>query len=383
MDFGLQENHIMIKEMVDEFAKNEIEPGAIERDEQATFPLEICRKLGELGLMGIMVPEQYGGSGMDVTSFALAVEGIARYDGSTALSVQAHNGLSCGHILTAGSEALKEKYLPDMASGQKLGAWGLTEPGSGSDASSLKTTAVKKGDRWIVNGSKNFITHGTYGDVYIIMANTDPSKGNKGITAFVAEKGWDGLHIGKKEDKLGMRASDTTSLSFEELEIPEENVLGEVNMGFVDTMKILDRGRAVIAALALGIGRGALEESVLYAKEREAFGKTISNFQAIQWMIADSFTELQAAKVLVQKACWMHDQKIYAKKESSQAKLLASEVASKVCHRAVQIHGGYGYVTEYPVERYWRDVKLCEIGEGTSEIQRELISSEVLKQLGA
>lgn len=382
MDFSRSENHTMIKNMVDEFAKNEIEPGAIDRDENCTFPLEICRKLGELGLMGIMVPEEYGGSAMDVTSFATVVEAIARYDGSTALSVQAHNGLSCGHILTAGSEDLKKRYLPDMASGQKLGAWGLTEPGSGSDASSMKTTAVKKGDRWIINGSKNFITHGTYGDVYIIMANTDPEKGNKGITAFVAEKGWDGLIIGKKENKLGMRASDTTSLTFDNLEVPEENIIGEVNMGFVDTMKILDRGRAVIAALALGLGRAALEESIAYAKEREAFGKAIKDFQAIQWMIADSFTELQAAKVLVDKACWMHDQKMYAKKESSQAKLLASEVARKVCHRAVQIHGGYGYVTEYPVERYWRDTKLCEIGEGTSEIQREIIFGEVAKEMG-
>jgi len=381
MDFAYSENHMMIKEMVEDFAKKEIDPGAIHRDETSEFPLEICRKLGELGLMGILVPEEYGGSGMDVTSFALAVEAIGRYDGSTALSVQAHNGLTCGHLLVGGSEALKKKYLPKLATAEHLGAWCLTEPGSGSDASGMKTTAVKKGDRWIINGSKNFITHGTYGDVFIIMANTDASKGNKGITAFVAEKGWTGLNIGKKEDKLGMRASDTTSLNFEDLEVPEENMLGELNMGFVDTMKILDRGRAVIAALALGIGRGALEESVKYAHERKAFGKNISKFQAIQWMIADSFTELQASKVLVQKACWLHDQKKYAKKESSQAKVYASEAAHRACHRGVQIHGGYGYVSEYSVERYWRDVKLCEIGEGTSEIQRELIFKEVGKEL--
>jgi alkylation response protein AidB-like acyl-CoA dehydrogenase len=330
--------------------------------------------------MGILVPEEYGGSGMDVVSFAIAVEEIARYDGSTALSVQAHNGLGCGHILVAGSEDLKKRYLPDLASGQKLAAWGLTEPGSGSDASGMKTMAVKKGDQWILNGSKNFITHGTYGDVYIIMANTDPEKGNKGITAFVAEKGWKGLNIGKKEDKLGMRASDTTSLSFEDLEIPDENRLGEVNMGFVDTMKILDRGRAVIAALAYGIGRGAYEEALSYAKERKAFGKTIADFQAIQWMLADSFTELEASKALVYQACWMHANQMYAKKQSSMAKLYASEAAWRVCHRAVQIHGGYGYVNEYPVDRYYRDVKLCEIGEGTSEIQRELIFQQVAKQ---
>lgn len=382
MNFDLEENHQMIKEMVTEFAKNEVEPGAMMRDETCTFPLEILRKLGELGLMGILVPEEFGGSGMDVMSFAIAVEAIGRYDGSTALSVQAHNGLTCGHILTAGSQALKTKYLPELATGQKLGAWCLTEPGSGSDASGMKTTAVKNGDRWVINGSKNFITHGTYGDVYVIMANTDPARGNKGITAFVAEKGWKGLHIGKKENKLGMRASDTTSLSFENLEVPEENMLGELHMGFVDTMKILDRGRAVIASLALGIGRGALEEAVKYAKERNAFGKSIADFQAIQWMIADSFTELQAAKVLVARACYLHDQKKFAKRESSQAKLYASEASKRACHRAVQIHGGYGYVNEYPVERYWRDSKLCEIGEGTSEIQRELIFAQTVKQYG-
>jgi butyryl-CoA dehydrogenase len=378
MKIEFTENQQMIREMVRDFAKNEVEPGAIHRDEHCEFPLELCRKAGELGLMGILVPEEFGGSNMDVTSFAIAIEEVARYDGSMALSMQANNGLSCGHILAAGSESLKKKYLPDLASGQKLGAWCLTEPGSGSDAGAMKTTAVKKGDRWVINGSKNFITHGTYGDTYIIMAKTDASKGTKGITAFVAEKGWKGLNIGKKEDKLGMRASDTTSLSFENLEIPEENILGEVGSGFSDALKILDRGRAVIGALALGIGRGALEESVKYAKERRAFGKSISEFQAIQWMIADTATELEAAKMLIYRACWMHDQKMYAKKESSMAKLWASEAAWKATHRAVQIHGGYGYVTEYPVERYYRDIKLCEIGEGTSEIQREVIASQII-----
>lgn len=378
MKLEFTENHQMVREMVRDFAKNEVAPGAIHRDEKCEFPLDLCRKAGELGLMGILVPEEFGGSNMDVTSFAIAIEEVGRYDGSMALSMQANNGLSCGHILLAGSEELKKKYLPDIASGQKLGAWCLTEPGSGSDAGAMKTTAIKKGDRWIINGSKNFITHGTYGDTYIIMAKTDPSKGTKGVTAFVAEKGWKGLNIGKKEDKLGMRASDTTSLSFENLEIPEENVLGEVGSGFSDALKILDRGRAVIGSLALGIGRGALEESVKYAKERRAFGKSISEFQAIQWMIADTVTELEAAKMLVYRACWMHDQKMFAKKESSMAKLYASEAGWRACHRGVQIHGGYGYVTEYPVERYYRDIKLCEIGEGTSEIQREVIASQLI-----
>ncbi len=378
MKVEFTENHQMIRELVRDFAKNEVAPGAIDRDENCTFPMELCRKAGELGLMGILVPEEFGGAAMDVTSFAIAIEEVARYDGSLALSLQANNGLSCGHILSAGSAELKKKYLPDLASGQKLGAWCLTEPGSGSDALAMKTTAVKKGDRWVINGSKNFITHGTYGDVYVILAKTDLAKGTRGVTAFVAEKGWKGLNIGKKEDKLGMRASDTTSLSFENLEIPEANVLGEVGNGFVDALKILDRGRAVIAALALGLGRAALEDSVVYAKQRHAFGKTISEFQAIQWMIADSTVELEASKMLTYRACWMHDNGMFAKKESSMAKLYTSEAAWRACHRGIQIHGGYGYVKEYPVERYYRDVKLCEIGEGTSEIQREVIASQII-----
>lgn len=378
MKVEFSENHQMIRDMVREFAKNEVAPGAMERDEKCEFPLELCKKAGELGLMGILVPEEFGGSAMDVTSFAITIEEVARYDGSMALSMQANNGLSCGHILLAGSESIKKKYLPQIATGQKLGAWCLTEPGSGSDALAMKTVATKKGDRWVINGSKNFITHGTYGDVYVILAVTDASKGTKGVTAFVAEKGWKGLNIGKKEDKLGMRASDTTSLSFDNLEVPEENVLGTVGSGFVDALKILDRGRAVIAALALGIGRGALEESIAYAKQRHAFGKSISEFQAIQWMIADMATELEASKMLIYQACWMHDNKMFAKKESSMAKLYASEAAWRACHKGVQIHGGYGYVKEYPVERYYRDIKLCEIGEGTSEIQREVIASQII-----
>lgn len=378
MKVEFSENHQMVRDMVRDFAKNEVAPGAMDRDEKCEFPLELCKKAGELGLMGILVPEEFGGSAMDVTSFAITIEEVARYDGSMALSMQANNGLSCGHILLAGSESIKKKYLPQIATGQKLGAWCLTEPGSGSDALAMKTTATKKGDRWIINGSKNFITHGTYGDVYVILAVTDASKGTKGVTAFVAEKGWKGLNIGKKEDKLGMRASDTTSLSFDHLEVPEENVLGTVGSGFVDALKILDRGRAVIAALALGIGRGALEESIAYAKQRHAFGKSISEFQAIQWMIADMATELEASKMLIYRACWMHDNKMFAKKESSMAKLYASEAAWRACHKGVQIHGGYGYVKEYPVERYYRDIKLCEIGEGTSEIQREVIASQII-----
>ncbi|MEZ4704961.1 MAG: acyl-CoA dehydrogenase family protein [Bdellovibrionota bacterium] len=378
MKIEFNEDQTMLRDMVKEFAKNEVAPGAMQRDETMEFPLELLKKAGELGLMGIMIPENYGGVGMDVTSFAIIVEEIAKVDGSMALSVQAHNGLGSSHILATGSEAAKEKYLPALASGEKLAAWCLTEPGSGSDASSMKTVAEKKGNKWIINGSKNFITHGTYGDVYVIIAKTDASKGNKGITAFVAEKDWPGLEIGKKENKMGMRASDTTSLVFENLEIPEENVLGEVHQGFIDTLKILDKGRVVIGALALGLGQAAVEEATKYALERKAFGQSISNFQAIQWKLADSVMELEAAKMLIYRAAWMHDHGQFAKAESSMAKVYASEAAWRACNQAIQIHGGYGYVKEYPVERFYRDVKLCQIGEGTSEIQREVIASQLL-----
>lgn len=378
MDFELSENHLMIRDMVREFAEKEIKPGAFERDETGAFPFDLCKKLGELGLMGIIVPEEYGGAGLDVTSFALAEEEIARHDGSLALTVASHNGLCSGHILLGGSDALKKKYLPVLATGEKLGAWCLTEPGSGSDALGMKTTAVKKGDRWILNGSKAFVTQGSVAETYVILARTDKSKGSRGVTGFVVEKGWKGFVAGKKENKMGLCSSDTTALTFENLEIPEENVLGEIGQGFIDALKVLDRGRVIIGAMALGLGRAALEDSARYAKERKAFGKPISEFQAIQWMLADSQTELEAARLLVYRAAWLHDQKKFAKKESSMAKLFASEAAWKACNRGVQIHGGYGYVKEYAVERYFRDVKLCEIGEGTSEIQREVISSQVL-----
>jgi alkylation response protein AidB-like acyl-CoA dehydrogenase len=315
---------------------------------------------------------------MDVTSFAIAVEEVARHDGSLALTVASHNGLCCGHLSAAGNDALKKKYLPSLASGEKLGAWCLTEPGSGSDALAMKTTAVKKGDRWVLNGSKNFITQGSVGDLYVILAHTEKSKGSRGVTAFVAEKGWKGLNIGKKELKMGLRSSDTAALSFENLEIPEENILGTVGSGFIDALKVLDRGRVIIGAMALGLGRGALEEATKYSKERQAFGQPISNFQGIQWMLADSAMELEASRMLVYRAAWMHDHGMYAKNESSMAKLYASEAAMKACHRGIQVFGGYGYVKEYPVERYFRDVKLCEIGEGTSEIQRDVIASQIL-----
>lgn len=378
MDFAFEEKHNMIRQMVREFAQKEIAPGAYQRDQTSVFPFEICKKLGELGLMGITVEEKFGGSEMDMVSYAIVMEEIAKVDGSVALTVASHNGLCCGHLSLAGNETLKQKYLPGLASGQKLGAWCLTEPQSGSDALGMSTVAEKKGDRYVINGAKNFITQGSVGDVYVIMAFTDKGKGSKGVSAFVAEKGWKGLNIGKKEDKMGLRSSDTAALSFENLEVPEENLVGEVGQGFVDALKILDKGRVVIAAMSLGLGLGALEEATKYAKVREAFGKKISDFQGVQWHLANSAMELEAAKVLTYQAAWRHDQKLFAKKESSMAKLYASEAAWRACNSAIQVHGGYGYVKEYPVERFFRDIKLCEIGEGTSQIQREVISSLVL-----
>ncbi len=378
MDFQYDENHQMIRDMVRAFALEEVKPGAQERDETGEFPFELVKKLGELGLMGIMVPEDLGGAGMDVTSFAIIVEELARHDGSLALTVASHNGLGTSHLLTFGSDELKKKYLPSMASGEKLAAWGLTEPSSGSDALGMKTTAVKEGDFWILNGAKNFITQGSVGDVFVILAVTDKDQGSHGVSAFLLEKGWEGFEIGAKEDKYGCRSSDTASLSFENVKVPSSHMIGKEGEAFIDTLKILDRGRVIIGAMALGLGKQALEDAAKYSKEREAFGKTIANFQAIQWMLADSATELEAAEKLIQHAAWLHDQKKFAKKESSMAKLYASEAAWRACNRAIQIHGGYGYVKEYPVERYVRDVKLCEIGEGTSEIQREVIASQMI-----
>ncbi|HLG19304.1 MAG TPA: acyl-CoA dehydrogenase family protein [Bdellovibrionota bacterium] len=380
MNFDLEENHRMIRDLVRDFAAREVAPGAMKRDETCEFPFDLCQKLGELGLMGIMVPEALGGAGLDVTSFVIAVEEIARHDGSLALTAASHNGLCIGHMLVGANDTLKKKYLPSLASGKKLGAWCLTEPGSGSDALAMKTTAVKKGDRWVINGSKNFITQGSVGDVYVILAHTDRSKGTRGVTAFIAEKGWKGLTPGKKEEKLGVRSSDTAALTFENLEIPEENVLGNVGEGFINALKVLDRGRVVIGAMALGLGRGALEEAAKYSKERQAFGHPISEFQGIQWLLADSAMELEAARVLVYRAAWLQGNGKFSKKESSMAKLYASEAAMRACHRGIQVFGGYGYVKEYPVERYFRDVKLCEIGEGTSEIQRDVIANQVIDQ---
>jgi alkylation response protein AidB-like acyl-CoA dehydrogenase len=378
MDFELSDTHRQLRDMVRDFAEKEVRPHAIEWDKQERFPKEIVPKLAELGLLGIRIPEEYGGAGMDTTAYAVCVEELARVDGSLALTVASHNGLGTGHVLAFATEEQKQKYLPKACTGEWLAAWGLTEPGSGSDASGMRTAAVRDGGDWVINGTKMFITQGSVGGFCVVLAKTTPEKKQKGITAFIVEHGTPGFTASKHLEKLGMRSSDTVELSFENVRVSDAQRLGEVDRGFIDTLQILDKGRISIAALALGLGRGALELSIAYAKERKQFDKPIADFQAIQWMIADSKAELDAAALLVYRASLLADQGKPFSVEASMAKLYASEVATKVCNRAVQIHGGYGYTREYQVERHLRDAKLCEIGEGTSEVQRMVISRGLL-----
>ena len=370
MDLELPDSHRALQSSLRDFCEEKVKPFAREWDHHEKFPMEVVRELGQLGVMGMLVKEEYGGAGMDALAVAVAVEEIARYDGSLALTVASHNGLGTSHIRVFGNDEQKKKYLPKLATGEWLGAWGLTEPSSGSDAAGMKTTAVKRGDTWVLNGAKMFITQGTVGDVFVVLAVTDPEKKQKGITAFILEKGYKGFSQRAIHGKLGMRSSDTAELILENVEVPDSQRVGEVGQGFIDTLKILDRGRITIGALAVGLGRGALEESVRYSKERTAFGQPIGEFQALRWMMADMKTELEAARMLVHRAAWLLDNGKPYTKEASMAKLFASEAAMRACNKAVQIHGGYGYTREFPVERYLRDAKLCEIGEGTSEIQR-------------
>jgi len=379
MDFELPESHRALKASLKDFCERKVKSQAREWDKDEKFPMEVVRELGQLGVLGMLVSEEYGGAAMDSLAVAVAVEEIARYDGSLALTVASHNGLGTSHIRVFGNDAQKKKYLPKLASGEFLGAWGLTEPGSGSDASGLKTTAVRKGDKWILNGAKMFITQGTVGHVFVILALTSPEKRQKGITAFIVEKGTPGFSQRPIHGKLGMRSSDTAELILEAVEVPDSQRLGEVDHGFIDTLQILDKGRITIGALAVGLGRGALEESLRYARERTAFGQPIAEFQGLRWMFADMKTEMDAARLLVYRAAWMADAGQPYTQAASQAKLFASEAAMRACNKAVQIHGGYGYTREFPVERYLRDAKLCEIGEGTSEIQRGIIAREVFK----
>ncbi|ATB33686.1 butyryl-CoA dehydrogenase [Melittangium boletus DSM 14713] len=380
MDFELPESHRALQASLRDFCERKVRPFAREWDKDEHFPLEVVRELGGLGVMGMLVAEEYGGAAMDSLAVAVAVEEIARYDGSLALTVASHNGLGTSHLRVFGNEEQKRKYLPKLATGEWLGAWGLTEPGSGSDAAGMKTTAVRKGERWVLNGAKMFITQGTVGDLFVVLAVTSPQKKQKGITAFLLEKGMPGFSQRPIHGKLGMRSSDTAELVMEDVEVSDWHRLGEVDAGFIDTMKILDKGRITIGALSVGLGRGALEESVRYSRERTAFGQPISEFQGLRWMFADMKTEVDAARLLVHRAACLADAGKPYSMEASMAKLFASEAATRACNKAVQIHGGYGYTREFPVERYLRDAKLCEIGEGTSEIQRSIISREVFKQ---
>jgi alkylation response protein AidB-like acyl-CoA dehydrogenase len=379
MDFELRPEHLALRDTVRSFVEKEVRPHARQWDEEGTFPADAVARLGDLGLMGVMVPEEYGGAGMDTIGYSIAVEEIGKGDGSLALTVASHNSLCTSHILSFGSEAMRRKYLPELASGRALGAWALTEPGSGSDALNMRTRAEWKGDRWVLNGSKIFITQGRVADVYVILAVTDREKGRDGVTAFLIEGGTPGLSTGRALHKLGMRSSDTAELVFEELEARPGAVVGEVNGGFRDTMRNLAGGRISIAALAVGIGLGAMEEAAAYAKEREQFGRPISGFQAIRWMLADAFTELEAADLLTMRAAYLKDRGKPYVREAAMAKLFASEAAMRATIKAVQIFGGYGYTREYPVERHMRDAKLCEIGEGTSEIQRLIIARRLLQ----
>ncbi len=379
MDFELPESHRALKASLKEFCERRVKPYARDWDKDEKFPMEVVRELGQLGVLGMLVAEEYGGAAMDSLAVAVAVEEIARYDGSLALTVASHNGLGTSHVRVFGNEEQKRKYLPKLATGEWLGAWGLTEPGSGSDAAGMKTTAVRKGDKWILNGAKMFITQGTVGDVFVVLALTAAEKRQKGITAFILEKGMAGFSQRPIHGKLGMRSSDTAELIMEGVEVPDSQRLGEVDQGFIDTLKILDKGRITIGALAVGLARGALEESVRYARERTAFGQPIAEFQGLRWMFADMRTELEAARLLVHRAAFLADHGQPYTQQASMAKLFASEVATRACNKAVQIHGGYGYTREFPVERYLRDAKLCEIGEGTSEVQRSIIAREIFK----
>jgi alkylation response protein AidB-like acyl-CoA dehydrogenase len=379
MEFELPASVSHLQRTVRDFCEAEVKPHAREWDRSGEFPLSTVRKLGALGLLGLTVPEDLGGSGLDALSVATVVQTVAEYDGSLALTVASHNGLCIGHLKLFGSEAQKRHYLPALAAGEKLGAWALTEPGSGSDAAGLRTTAVRRGEGWVINGSKTFITQGSVGDIYVVLASTDADKRQKGITAFVVEKGARGFSQRALHGKLGMRSSDTAELTFEDVQVSDDARVGQVGQGFIDTLSILDRGRIAIAALALGLGEGALRAATRYAKERVAFGGPIARFQALQWMLADSVTELTAARLLIWRAALRCDAGLPFGKEASMAKLTAARASMRTCERAVQIHGGYGYTDEFPVERYLRDAKLCEIGEGTNEVQQLVIAREILR----
>ena len=379
LSFGMTETQKMIAETVKDFCGQHITPNIMEWDEAQTFPVEVFRKLGELGLMGVLVPEEYGGAGLTYTEYVTAITELSRVDPSIGLSMAAHNSLCTGHILQFGNEEQKKKYLPKLATAEWIGAWGLTEANTGSDAMRMKVTAKKEGNEWVLNGAKNWITHGITGDVAVVLARTGELLDSHGISAFIVERGTPGFSGGKKENKLGMRASETAEMVFDNCRIPAENLIGQEGEGFIQAMKVLDGGRISIASLSLGTAYGALDAAVKYSKEREQFGKPISSFQAIAFKLADMATEIEAAELLTLKAADMKNKGMKVTNEGAMAKLYASEVAVRVCNEAVQIFGGYGFTKDFPVEKFYRDVKLCTIGEGTSEIQKLVISNNLMK----
>lgn len=379
MNFDYNETQSMIAQSIRDFAEHNIRPHIMEWDEAQVFPVSLFKKLGEMGFMGILVPHELGGSGLGYHEYVTIIEEISKVDPSIGLSVAAHNSLCTNHILTFGNEEQKKKWIPKLATGEHIGAWGLTEHGTGSDAGGMNTTAVRDGDFWVVNGSKNFITHAISGDVSVVIVRTGEKGDSKGMTAFVFEKGMPGFSSGKKENKLGMRASETAELIFDNCRIPDANRLGDVGQGFIQAMKILDGGRISIGALSLGIAKGAYEAALKYSKERHQFGKAISEFQGISFKLADMATEIEASELLIHKAAFLKQQHRPVTTLGAMAKMYASEVCVKVANDAVQIHGGYGYTKDYPVEKFYRDSKLCTIGEGTTEIQKLVISRNILK----
>jgi alkylation response protein AidB-like acyl-CoA dehydrogenase len=380
MDFRPTDEQSLLRRTVREFAETEIGPHVREWDEAQQFPLDLLPKLASLGLTGIQLDERYGGAGLSAVDYCICIEELARVCPAVALSVAAHNGLCSAHIAMFGSEAQKDEYLPRLVRGEVLGAWGLTEAGAGSDAAGMRTTAVRQGDCWVINGAKSFITHGRVGGIVVVIAITDRAKGHRGISAFVVQRGTPGMSAGKKEDKLGMRASDTSEIIFQDCRIPSSQLLGEEGQGFINTLQILDAGRIGIAALSVGLAQGAYEAARNYARERRQFGQPIAAFQAIQWKLADNATRIEAARLLTYRAAFLRDRGARTTRESSMAKLYASEIAVKAADDCVQIHGGYGFVKDYPAEKYFRDVKLVTIGEGTSEIQRLVIARQLLGQ---
>jgi alkylation response protein AidB-like acyl-CoA dehydrogenase len=378
VDFDFTEEQEAIRRTVRDFAETEIKPHVLEWDEAQHFPRDLFRRMGELGLMGVTFPEEFGGAGLGYIEYSITVEELARVDGSIGLSIAAHNSLCSNHIFEYGSDRQRVELVTPLARGEKLGSWALTEPAAGSDASAMRTIAVQRDGGWVINGSKNFITHGISSDVCVVMAITDRELRSRGISAFVVERGNPGFLTGRKENKLGVRASETASIIFEDCIVPDDNLIGERGRGFVNAMQILDGGRIAIAALATGIAQGAYESALRYSKERYQFGKPIAEFEAIQFKLADMAIQIDAARLLTLRAARLKDQKRTVTKEASMAKLYASEMAVKVCEEAIQVHGGYGYIKDYPPEKYWRDAKICTIGEGTSEVQRLVIARELL-----